>query len=218
MNYRGDFLINHKDKIQGKTVLECAAGAGYISENIIELEPTKFYMSDYSYNSFTFKWNPYINEPNVVVPIIDILHDLPEFYKNNTVDTVICGGYLYHTCHPAWAIEQMLLGRPRYFYLETSCGNRIEETIIPPGGIEELDAPGNHSSYPGAMSYSFSLPDFVIEKMIDTLNYKMIDKFDRSSMYWNSTPDFEKYPLTESGFQYYNFWSNTTGWWFERND
>jgi len=217
MNYRADFLIEHTDKIQGKTVLECAAGAGYISENIIELNPFKFFMTDYN-NSPTFQWNPYKNKPNVVTPVIDILHDLPEFYKNNSVDTVICGGYLYHTCHPAWAIEQMLLGRPKWFYLETNCGDKKDNTISTSYNYEKLDAPGNHNSYPGAIAYAFGIHDFVIEHMISTLNYKMIDKFDRDSMYWNTTPDFEKYPLTDYGFQYYNFWSHTTGWWFERND
>jgi len=221
MNYRGDFLIGHEDKIQGKVVLEVAAGAGYVSENIIELQPAKFFMTDYQ-GSGTFRYNPFKDKPNVYTPVIDILHDLPDFYKNNTVDTVICAGYLYHTAHPAWAIEQMLIGRPKWFYLETNSGDKIGNYDVGANGYEELDANGNHSSYPGAMPYQLCLHETIIEQMVISLNYKisntLTDKLIRSLLYKERTPDFEKYPLGEGGEGYYDFWKGTTGWWFERND
>jgi hypothetical protein len=218
MNFRGDFLINHSNKISGKTVLECAAGAGHISENIIELKPSIFYMTDYP-GSPMFKCNPYITQANILTPNIDILRDLPEFYKNNVIDTVICTGYLYHTCHPAWAIEQMLLGRPKYFYLETDCYSNapIGNSSITSYGTEELNVIGNHNRYPGSIAYHIGLPAIVIEEMVGTLNYKTIDKFDRAVIYKDSLPDFSNNPDYIQGFNY-EFWKNTTGWWFERNE
>ena len=217
MNYRGDFLINHINKIQGKAVLELAAGAGYISENIIEYNPDRFFMSDYKESS-TFESNPFKNAKNISTPVIDILHDLPEFYKNNSVDTVICGGYLYHTCHPAWAIEQMLIGRPKWFYLETDCQDSLKFKKF---GKEDLGVSGAHNSYLGAISYFFCLPEIIIEEMIFTLNYKIVDKIKRHPSQADDTLKSNYHPedrVKHDLQQYFDFWVNSTGWWFERND
>jgi hypothetical protein len=205
-NYRGDFLVRHFEKINDKIVLELAAGQGMVSENIYELSPAKYYLTDG--NEEFFMGNAVKNQNNVHSSIVDILHGMPEFYNSvEKIDTVICCGYLYHTCHPLWAIEQILVGRPKWFYLESGYSRANGEFGF---GVEPLNDHGMQTLYHAAIPRFLCLPSEVICDSIQSIGYSLIDTINN-----RSKPD----ELTlGNAASYVEFWVSSAGMWFERND
>jgi hypothetical protein len=206
-NYRGDFLLTHKEKISGKVVLELAAGAGMVSDNIVDLTPATYFLSD-GHRDF-FKLNKHKDSEKTVDVLIDILHDLPSFYEQHSnIDTVVCCGFLYHTCHPLWAIEQILLGKPKWFYLES--GYSTASYIS--WGEERLNEFGMQTLYKGALPMFISIPNELVTKAILSLGYTQVDFFGSHNR--NLPPPCGDVALDS----YASFWVNTMGQWFERND
>jgi hypothetical protein len=211
--YRDDFLINHSHKIHNKIVLELAAGPGHISEHLIARRPSKYYVSD-NFREF-FKSNKLFGnyyDGQVENHMIDILHDLPKFYDSHQIiDTVICCGYLYHTCHPLWAIEQILIGKPKWFYLETSyCMEAVEfyGKLISTCqlGDEIGNISGNHTNKPGEISKHLILPMSMIIESVETLGYVVDEIISRT----------DNTNIIDDG--YHGFWKTKKGIWFSLKD
>lgn len=201
-NFRSIFLENHIDKIIGKNVLELSAGDGMVSVNIAELNPQRYVISDNDTEMLSF--NPLIKNNEVL--LLDILNmpDLSEYQ----FDTIITCGYLYHTAHPLWAIEQILKNKPNWFYIETFL---FEEKNYCRMLDEHLGMRGMHTKYHGAIPKNLHLPKHIIIEATESLGYSLIDEIRND----NKPDDF--YKDYNQNFSL-SFWKTSTGLWFEKND
>ena len=197
-NHRSIFLENHTNKITDKNVLELSAGGGQVSVNIAHLNPKRYIISDN--DPRMLKRNPLFEKNEHL--ILDILN-LPNLldYK---LDTIICCGYLYHTAHPLWALEQILKNKPTWFYLETKFTPDATCQIYE----EKIGERGSHTSYEGCIPKNLILPKKIIIEAVESLNYKLIDVIQN---------DIKPDDFYEED-NYLSFWKKTTGLWFQKND
>lgn len=207
LNYRGDFLINHHGKITDKIIVEYSAFDGMVTENILHYEPKHITVTDS--NPVLFNINKASKSSNATLMMYDVINDSDSLTKVlPNVDTAISCGYLYHTCHPLWSIERMLLIHPKWFYLETSypAGER-------PFLSDEPVGDGMQSLYKGAMPKNLLLPEHIIIEATESLGYKLIDRIVR-------LPDQEltddQNGSRDNYAAYFPFWKTKIGLWFER--
>lgn len=201
-NFRSIFLENHIDKIFNKNVIELSAGDGMVSVNITELNPARFVISDNDLEMLSF--NPLKDTHETLILDVLNLPDLSE-YK---FDTIICCGYLYHTAHPLWAVEQILKNTPKWFYIETFM---FEENNYCRLLDEELGKRGMQTFYKGAIPKNLHLPKSILIESINSLGYALVDVIK------NDTKPEDFYVGHNENFSL-SFWKTCTGLWFEKND
>lgn len=208
--YRGDFLHNHLDKITGRNVIELAAGDGGVTRHLLAAQPNTLVVTDIEAHVGQSE----LVDQMIYQTSIDILSNLDQFYTSNQqFDTAVCCGYLYHCPHPLFAVERMLYGRPKWFYLET--------TFEPETRVS--DAKTYHVSPETTMKVRGEITLHDVQIGAKSLGYHLIDTITRPIIPDNR-PIEERYVDAEQtqgnhfGDDYQMFWSKTTGLWFERND